>query len=158
MKSSDNKKGFQKILKLASHLGIRVRFGDENKYYIKRLRFSKQKIIQIAVKPEMLLDNSGFRFMTQDLAHELGHYVIASPEQKKRIDYGIPAKRTKNTEYKWDLIDYKATLIEQVILDKLGVRRSTVTQTSDIIKKGTIWWRENAAEYQFYIKQLIDNL
>jgi len=62
--------------------------------------------------------------VAKNLAHELGHFLIAPPGRRYRRDYGIPpiGGRTAEMVIKWDLDEAKAILVEHFLYRRCGFR------------------------------------
>lgn len=58
------------------------------------------------------------------ILHEIGHFLVAPPQRRKRKDYGIPksALTISGRKKKWDDEEQKAVLIEAELCEYVGVR------------------------------------
>jgi hypothetical protein len=87
------------------------------------------------------------------LAHELAHYMVATPSLRKRVDYGIPSgKRTVKSNRKWDANEAKVLYVEAHLKDWIGLYRrrdplvlpDTGFRSMRRYRAGTNkWWKES---------------
>jgi len=94
--------------------------------------------------------------LARDLAHELGHYLIAPKTRRNRKDYGIPIshRRGEKSNHYWDLDDAKADLVGHELLREFGFgSRITIGKdpisslrsgsTVEIYKEAHAWWKSS---------------
>lgn len=110
-------KAYWNVLRLADALNFRIRFGDELKYYVSR----EQKIMQLNPTVRELAD---LRYVSQMIAHEIGHYMVAPKSRRNRPDYGIPTGwASSGKSGLWMIEDSCASAVERYILRRSGMRK-----------------------------------
>lgn len=94
------------IFHLPHQFGLKLQIGEENMFH-KRTVFVE-------------LDEDGIRPL--DVAHEMGHFLIAPKSRRYRKDYGIPTNvyRLGVEQGTWDFDEAKALLVEHFLLEKFG--------------------------------------
>jgi len=142
-----------KLYVFARDLGLQVAFGSENSRTTRISRRYVRHEIQIELRPKDLFHMSGSDLQDsigRNLAHELGHYIVAPKGRRHRKDYGIPGTSTK----RWAIDEGKAILIENYLLKRFGFgcrmrllkypvrsnRHRSVREHHREIEK---WWRED---------------
>lgn len=102
-----------KLLYFARSLGLRVKIGGDEGSYTPSNR-NHEGTITIHVNARTLIAQPEEAAITvgRDIAHELGHYFVASKARRRRKDYGIPPGAS--TPY-WEEDETKARLIEHCI-------------------------------------------
>lgn len=55
-----------------------------------------------------------------DVAHELGHFLVAPKSRRYRKDYGIPAQARGADRARWDMDESKARMVEHFLLARFG--------------------------------------
>lgn len=105
------------LLSLTENLGINfIYFGDELKYSVTKAGWST---ISLTLHFKSLIKLKP-KYIYQQLAHELGHYIIASKTQKTKENYGLSfGKSGRSKKQMYD--DFKARLVEHSILLKIHV-------------------------------------
>ncbi len=111
---------FQRLSNLVQNLGLFIRLGTRPStasFYHKGDKF----IIQINGGGSYLFSNP-IRFRTlaaQELAHELGHFIVAPKRRRFKKDYGIPDERNSRTTQQnnyWLVDELKAQFVERHLL------------------------------------------
>lgn len=81
----------------------------------------KYQIVIPASVSSILRDiNVAKSWLGRDIAHELGHYLIAPKGRRHRLNFGIPPKRYNVPRPQWDLDEAKAILVEHALLRHFG--------------------------------------
>lgn len=120
-------KRFEKIL---TTLRITVRFqhdAEEIDYiYQKEGRLTKRIIlIRADWKDHWGANQERFkRKFVRDVLHDIGHFLVAPPQRRKRKDFGIPNDETKSRTTKWLTEEYKAQIIQRDLERYVGVSSS----------------------------------
>ncbi len=120
------------LRKFAGSLKLKVVLGEEN-------RFRKTKIAHGAVGVITLglhfRDIEDVQFAAQNLAHELGHYLVAPKGRRHHVDYGI----RDNSRFA-DQDESRAIFIESYLLSHFGFKpRTNFNHRTDEDVK---WWKE----------------
>jgi hypothetical protein len=94
--------------------------------------------------------------LTRELAHELAHYLVASPIQQTRKNYGIPrGKRDAKTKRKWDANEAKVFFVQHWLCGQIGfdptrkdpLRRSGRFADLNLHRaEAKQWWKETGME------------
>jgi len=110
--------GFRKVVLLAHRVGIECHFDDDRDCSFERGRIK----VSCSMNPLAFSPSQFISSMTWDVAHELGHYLIAPSSRWNRKDYGIPkitADRSERSKSYWDLDEAKAYLVGEHIYNLL---------------------------------------
>lgn len=124
---------FRQILEFTRYKNLRVDFGHSGPSFVKPSRtrvrsFAKKHrkraktnagTIIVSIKPwtVMRTPEKAAMWIAWELAHELGHYLVATPIRRRMNDYGISAdhKRTEAQAKRWEIDEAKATLVEHYL-------------------------------------------
>lgn len=148
------KSNYKKVLALLSKLGIRISFTTEKDsdqiYY--PLKDNKAKIVYANRSQMQLFGNDkAIEEYRKDVCvfalHEIGHFIIAPKQRRRRKDYGIPERESD----KYQLEEIKATMIENELkrlfgfkyaknLYGNGLTNSSRSFIQDNKKKIILWW------------------
>lgn len=142
----------KKILGLAKGLGVSVQSNSVNSEY-KPGPFNRVIFVLIN-NPAYLFSNidESIEALRRDLAHELGHFLVATKRQRRLKDYGIPPRRpsmSEKTKEKWDLLDEKASLVAQEISNILDLGHE-LSFTPKLA--AWQWWEQEQVKYRFLLE------
>jgi hypothetical protein len=148
------------------HIGVRI--GQESSYVPSRYRRNRgykrmpyKGYIEVPITiahvlsttPQAITNN-----VARNLAHEIGHWLVAPKGRRYRKDYGI-----KGDTLRWDLDEMKARIVEHFILQHFGFgdrikilrdpiwrwRNSRSTQHRQMRREALRWWQaEGQAQVQ----------
>lgn len=132
------------IESLARSLGLLIQFGTNTKYVYRKNKNNSQGYAVIQCSPFDLVwaPERIFIRLERDIAHEIGHYLLASDKQRKKTDYGIPNFETRKSNKNWDVNDLKAMLIERFIIESMGTGRK-VCQNHEQRMKSAVFDKKN---------------
>lgn len=97
-------------------LKLKIVFGQTTEFHTE---YGK-RIITIYTHPRSMIQfpTLSLELVGRELAHELGHYLIAPKGRRHRRDYGIVGFGEK-----WDLDEAKAVLVEHELLRFFGAKK-----------------------------------
>lgn len=73
------------------------------------------------------------------LAHEIGHWLVAAPSRRKRVNYGIPEFPSKT----YDLEEARACLVQKALEYAIGYRAKWPTGSHTPVRS---WWRTQGSQ------------
>lgn len=144
----------RRLLHVIAKLGLALRSGSE-------MGFHKHVITVEVPLRSILRQRRGSRSLEAhlclDIAHELGHYLVAPPGRRHRKDYGIPSYRGRSdaSHRRWDLDEVKAVVVSHWLLAQLGFGKETgvlkqplrtVTFGAACRLEVSHWWRTEGRE------------
>lgn len=135
------------LLALVAKLGLLVEINCNNglnMYQLKKSRLGPVKrVISVSRSPKEFITTpqAAVHALCVDIAHELGHYLIATAGRRRRPDYGIP----ENAEGipQWDLDEAKAVLVEHYLRAAHGLKfKKDPLRDKAMRAVANKWWRE----------------
>lgn len=128
-----------KLIKLAKVLGFEVKIGQD-------FGGSNREItIDVPAKTLAIKPDEAIYWFYKDLAHELGHVILAPKGRRFRKDYGIKngIRRSYRSKLKWDFDEAKATLIEHHLLNFVGLKYLKEPLGKLLGQKAKVnkWWK-----------------
>jgi len=140
------------LFDFAGNLGLRTRIGGIDATYTPQTRIW-EGMITLGISPRLLVrrPEMGVRYLASQLAHELGHYLIAPKSRRRRKDYGIPPDSTSAF---WTTDETKARIVEHYIRAYFGdptalkdpIRRFARNRRSmGDLKAIRKWWQDGQA-------------
>lgn len=158
----------KKLLHVVERLGLQLQPGKEMGFHTERGHLSHIHIITVEVPLRTILRQlSGLRrlsvegYMSANIAHELGHYLVASPGRRHRKNYGIPSYRGRSdaSQRRWDLDETKAVVVAHWLLAACGFGKEAGVRKQPLrtISGGSLnvracrlevshWWRTEGRE------------
>lgn len=149
----------EQVYRLARSLGLNIDLGTEQKFHTYRKYGETHRQITLNTTFRGFLFQSErephriLLGLTQDLAHELGHYLIAPKGRRHRKDYGIPSERQRSevSHRRWEVDEMKATLVEYALLRHFGLEEELCLRKDPLRlrqyprnpfrKEAARWWK-----------------
>jgi hypothetical protein len=113
----------KQLLRFANSLGLRVDLeGSGDATYAPSKR-NWEGTITLTTSIRMLVSQpeTSVRYLGSQLAHELGHYLVAPKSRRRKKDYGIPPASSAPI---WTTEETKARIVEHYLRKRFGDPRA----------------------------------
>lgn len=108
--------------------------------------------IKVEFDLDKLLKNSDLYNISiiKSVCHEIGHWLIVSPQRRNRKDFGIPSntwEESAKLRYKYDVEEIKAQLIENSLCkflfnSRFDTPKKDIKRWSTEFPHAIKWWNE----------------
>ena len=140
----------QRLVRMCSAMGLIVRFGVPTKP--QEVTFINKTIYLPVHLYGLLIKDNTKSPLISDLVHEIGHYIIAKPGQRRMKNYSMQGggrqRSTKRGKYE-DELESRIGFIENVIYKKLkhASYRKKINYDKRFYLTNLEWWEKNEAHY-----------
>jgi hypothetical protein len=131
-----------RIFRIANSLGWKIRFGDWDAP--DGISYHKG-VITLYTRPKDVALRPGYASVdvVQNVAHEIGHYLVAPTSRRHRKNYGINRNFGHRDSDYWDLDDMKARFVERELMRACGMKHHlTYLMVGQHRKPAALWWEQ----------------